>query len=168
MSKFADVRRAFSSARERFDAYHAECVHFAAAFTRALIEDFGWPRELVRFGDGTAEHAEGQMRLTADGYWELPVALQVRDEGATDTVAFRFRFRRTGDAWQVQLFPTLEFEVDAPTREALAPALEALHRAIFAHYEHGLTHFLEGRSQRLHLPYVPPGAADGSASPGKS
>lgn len=158
MSKFAEVRRAFAEAQERFAAYRAECVHFAAAFVRALIEDFGWPRELVRFGDAgaLAEHAESVMRLHEDGRWELPVALQVRDGEASDTLRFLLRFRRVGEAWQLQVFPGVEFEVEVPTHEALAPALDALNRAIRAHYEHGLSHFLDGRASRLHLPYVPP------------
>jgi hypothetical protein len=159
MSKFTEVRRAFADAQERFAAYRAECVHFAAAFTRALIEDFGWPRELVRYGDGSAEHPEDVMRLAGDGCWELPVALLVRDGAASDTISFELRFRRAGDDWQLHLFPGVELEVAAPTREALAPALDALHRAVRAHYEQGLTHFLEGRSSRLHLPYLPPGCA---------
>jgi hypothetical protein len=160
MNKFAEVRRAFADAQDRFAAYRAECVHFAAAFTRAVIEDFGWPRELVRYGDGSAEYPEDVMRLAADGCWELPMALQVREGEAVDTIAFQLRFRRAGDDWYLQLFPGVEFEVAAPTREALAPALDALHRALRAHYEQGLTHFLEGRSGRLHLPYTP---ADGGA-----
>lgn len=160
MSKFAEVRRAFAESQDRFAAYRAECVHFAGAFTRALIEDFGWPRELVRYGDGSSEHAESVMRLDADGCWELPVALNLREGQASDTVSFRLRFRRSGEDWQLQLFPGVEFEVAAPTREALAPALDALHRALRAHYEQGLAHFLDGRSARLHLPYSPPGCDD--------
>jgi hypothetical protein len=159
MNKFAEVRRAFAEAQDRFAAYRAECVHFAAAFTRALIEDFGWPRELVRYGDGSAEYPEDVMRLAADGCWELPVALGVRDGEETDTISFELRFRRAGEDWYLQLFPGVEFEVAAPTREALAPALDALHRAVRAHYEQGLTHFLEGRAGRLHLPYAPPESA---------
>jgi hypothetical protein len=166
MSKFSEVRRAFAEAQDRFAAYRAECVHFAAAFTRALMEDFAWPRELVRYGDGTSEYPESVMKLGGDGCWELPIALQVREGQASDVVAFTLRFRRSGDDWQLQLFPGVEFEVAAPTREALAPALDALHRALKAHYEQGLAHFLDGRSARLHLPYVPPGydAARGAGS----
>jgi hypothetical protein len=155
MSKYTDLRRACAEAQERFAAYHAECVHFAGAFTRAIMEDFGWPRELVRFGDGSAEHPELVMRLDAEGYWELPVALLVKDGDFVDTLSFQLRFRRSGDEWELQLFRGVELEVPAPTRDALAPALELLHRAIRAHYEQGLTHFLEGRSARLYLPYVP-------------
>lgn len=157
MSKFTEVRRAFAEAQDRFAAYRAECAHFAAAFVRALMEELGWPRELVRFGDDArVEHPEGAMQLADDGYWELPVALLVKERDQVDTLAVRLRFRRSGDDWQLQLFPGVEFEVAAPTREALAPVLDALHRAIRAHYEHGLTHFLDGRGSRLHLPYAPP------------
>jgi hypothetical protein len=155
MSKYTELRRACVDAQERFAAYHAECVHFAGAFTRAIMEDFGWPRELVRFGDASAEHPESVMRLDADGCWELPVSLTLKEGDHGDTLSFQLRFRRSGDAWQLQLFRGVELEVAAPTRDALAPALELLHRAIRAHYEQGLTHFLEGRSARLYLPYVP-------------
>lgn len=158
MSKFAEVRRAFAEAQERFAAYHAECVHFAAAFARALMEDFGWPRDLVRFGQGAqaAEGPEAAMRLADDGLWELPLALHLKEGEAQDVVAVTVRFRRAGDAWQLLLFPTVEFEIAAPTREAFAPVLDALHRAIRGHYEQGLSHFLDGRSGRLLIPYAPP------------
>lgn len=157
MSRFAEVRRAFAASQDGFAAYRAECVHFAAAFTRAVIDEFRWPQELVRYGDGTVGRPEEAMRLGDDGYWLLPIALEVRDERASDTVRFELRFRRPGATWELQLFPGIEFEVGAPTREALLPALEALHRALRTHYEQGLTMFLEGRSSRLHLPYTPPG-----------
>lgn len=165
MSRFAEVRRAFAASQDRFAAYRAECVHFAAAFTRALVDEFRWPQELVRYGDGTVGRPEAAMRLGDDGYWLLPIALEIRDERATDTVDFELRFRRSGTTWELQLFPGVEFEVDEPTREALLPALEALHRALRAHYEQGLTLFLEGRSSRLHLPYAPPGRDEPDRAP---
>jgi hypothetical protein len=49
MSRFQDVKKVVAEARKKYDGYYSQCAYFAGAFSRALVDRFEWPRELVSY-----------------------------------------------------------------------------------------------------------------------
>ncbi|HTT69785.1 MAG TPA: hypothetical protein VMG32_01075 [Anaeromyxobacteraceae bacterium] len=156
MSRFQDVKRAFAAAQKRYDGYYSQCAYFAGAFSRALVDYFEWPRELVaweRPGAGGVAHVEDALALEEDTFWHLGLLLEL-GEGTPLRVALRFK--KAGERYLLELFPGVEFEVAEPTAAAFEPVLEVLHEEIAAHYERGLELFLENRAAKLRIPYAVP------------
>src|SRR6266568_4661339 len=144
MSRFQDVKKAFAAAQKRYDGYYSQCAYFAGAFSRALVDRFAWPRELVtweRPGAGRVAHVEDALVLEADTFWHLALLL---------------RFKKAADRYLLELFPGVEFEVREPTAEAFQPVLDALFDEIAMHYDRGLDLFLENRAGKLRIPFSPP------------
>src|SRR6266702_4410882 len=86
MSRFQDVKKAYAEARKKYDGYYSQCAYFAGAFSRALVDGFGWPRELVtweRPGAGPVAHVEDALVLEEDTYWHLGLLLRLYEEIAT-------------------------------------------------------------------------------------
>jgi hypothetical protein len=80
MSRYQDVRKAYAAARKKYDGYFSQCAYFAGAFSRALVDGFGWPRELVtweRPGVGPVAHVEDALVLEEDTYWHLGLSLRL-------------------------------------------------------------------------------------------
>lgn len=160
MSRFQDVKKAYAEARKKYDGYYSQCAYFAGAFSRALVDGFGWPRELVvweRPGEGPVAHVEDALVLEEDTYWHLGLLLRLAEEaGPADALRIALRFKRAGDRYLVELFPGVEFDVREPTATAFQPVLDALYEEIATHYDRGLDLFLENRAAKLRLPFSPP------------
>ena len=160
MSRFQDVNKAFALARKKYDGYYSQCAYFAGAFSRALVDGFGWPRELVtweRPGAGPVAHVEDALVLEPDTFWHLGLLLQL-EKGSSEDEALRLavRFKKVGDGFLLELFPGVEFDVREPTPEAFQPVLSTLFEEISTHFERGLDLFLDNRAGRLRIPFVPP------------
>ena len=160
MSRFQDVKKAYAAAQKKYDGYYSQCAYFAGAFSRALVDSFGWPRELVtweRPGEGVVAHVEDALVLESDTFWHLGLMLRL-EKGAVEEEAVRVavRFKRAGDGYLLELFPGVEFEVREPTPDAFQPVLAALFDEIATHFDRGLELFLENRTGRLRIPFVPP------------
>jgi hypothetical protein len=159
MSRFQDVRKAFAAAKKKYDGYYSQCAYFAGAFSRALVDGFGWPRELVsweRPGTGPVTHVEDALVLDADTFWHCGLRLRIEPEPGRDAFELKLRFKRAGDRFLLELFPGVEFDVREPTPEAFQPVLDALYDEIATYYERGLDLFLENRAGKLHIPFAPP------------
>lgn len=160
MSRFQDVKAAFAAARKKYDGYYSQCAYFAGAFSRALVDGFGWPRELVtweRPGAGPVAHVEDALVLEEDSYWHLGLLLRLSEDGGPDdALRIALRFKRAGDRYLLELFPGVEFDLTEPTGVAFQPALAALYDEIALHYERGLELFLENRAGKLRIPFSPP------------
>ncbi len=160
MSRFHEVKKAFSAAQKKYDGYYSQCAYFASAFSRALIERFEWPRELVtweRPGAGPVAHVERALLLEDDTFWHLGLRLKLQ-EGTSpgDDLRIALRFKKTGDHYLLELFPGVEFEVREPTAEGFRPALDTLFEEIAMHYDRGLDLFLENRAGKLRIPFLVP------------
>jgi hypothetical protein len=160
MSRYQDVRKAYAAARKKYDGYFSQCAYFAGAFSRALLDGFGWPRELVtweRPGVGAVAHVEDALVLEEDTYWHLGLSLRLSEDAPpAEALRIALRFKRAGDRYLVELFPGVEFDVTEPSVEAFQPVLDALFEEITTYYDRGLDLFLENRAAKLRLPYSPP------------
>ncbi len=166
MSRFQDVKKAHAAARKKYDGYYSQCAYFAGAFSRALVDQLEWPRELVTYerpGFGPVARIEDALVLEADTFWHLGLTLRLQEEpGGDDELRLALRFKRTGDPtgkegrYVVELFPGVEFDVQEPTAEAFQPVVTALQDEILLHYDRGLDLFLENRAGKLRIPFSPP------------
>ncbi len=160
MSRFQEVKKAFSAAQKQYDGYYSQCAYFASAFSRALIERFEWPRELVawqRPGIGPVAHVEDALVLEEDTFWHLGLRLKLQEGVAPgDDLRLALRFKKAGDHYLLELFPGVEFEVREPTAEGFRPALDALFEEITTHFDRGLDLFLENRTGKLRIPFSVP------------
>lgn len=160
MSRFQDVKKAFAGARKKYDGYYSQCAYFASAFSRALIDRFEWPRELVaweRPGAGPVAHVEDALFLEEDTFWHLGLCLRLQDGAPPgDDIRIALRFKKAGDRYLMELFPGIEFEVQEPTAEQFQPVLDALFEEIVMHYDRGLDLFLENRAGKLRVPFAVP------------
>ena len=160
MSRFQDVKKSFASARKKYDGYYSQCAYFVGAFSRALVDGFGWPRELVsweRPGSGPVTRVEDALVLHADTFWHCGVRLRLEPDPAPgDELRLELRFKRAGDRFLLELFPGVEFDVREPTPEAFQPVLDALYDEMATYFERGLELFLENRAGKLHIPFAPP------------
>ncbi len=160
MSRFQDVKKAFAAARKKYDGYYSQCAYFASAFSRAIIDSFEWPRELVvweRPGAGPVAHIEDALVLEEDTFWHLGLRLRLQEQGpVSDDLSIAFRFKKSGDHYLLELFPGVEFEVREPTAEQFQAVLDTLFEEIKTHYDRGLELFLENRSGKLRIPFTVP------------
>jgi len=159
MSRFQDVKKAFAAASKRYDGYYSQSAYFAGAFSRALVDGFGWPRELVtweRPEAGPVTRVEDALVLRDDTFWHCGLRLRLEPDARAAPIALSLRFKHTGGRFLLELFPGVEFEVREPTPEAFQPVLDALYDEIATHYERGLDLFLENRAAKLRIPFAPP------------
>jgi hypothetical protein len=159
MSRFQDVKKAYAAAQKKYDGYYSQCAYFASAFSRALIDRFEWPRELVsweRPGIGPVAHVEDALMLEEDTFWHLGLLLRLDEAGSGGPLRIGLRFKKAGDRYLLELFPGVEFEVREPTAEAFEPVLDALFEELSAHFERGLDLFLENRAGKLRIPFTVP------------
>jgi len=160
MSRFQDVKKAFAAARKRYDGYYSQCAYFASAFSRALIDRFEWPRELVtweRPGAGPVAHVEDALVLEEDTFWHMGLRLRLQEQApASDDIRIALRFKKSSDHYLLELFPGVEFEVREPTAEQFQQVLDTLFEEIAMHYDRGLELFLENRAGKLRIPFAVP------------
>ncbi len=160
MSRFQEVVKAFAAAKKKYDGYYSQCAYFAGAFSRALVDGFGWPRDLVsweRPGAGEVERVEDALVLEGDTYWHLGLRLRLQESSApADDLQLKVRFKRIGDHFVLELFEGVEFEMREPTAESFQPVLDALFDEITTSYHRGLDLFLENRAGKMRIPFTPP------------
>jgi hypothetical protein len=158
-SRYAVLSKSLEAARERFAAYRSECVLFAATLSRGLIEYAGWPRELVAYepvsgegAGGSTQRIEDAMHLDPDAFWHFGLRLGVDEPRGRDSTLLRVRFKKLETRYIISLFGFEDFEVAAPTPEALQPIYDSILNAVKRHYDYGLRLFLENGGRGLKIP----------------
>jgi hypothetical protein len=159
MSRYQDLQRSLEGARARFSGYHSECSFFAAQLIRGLGEYSGWPRELLAFerlggGEGAGEPAarvEDAMHLDEDGFWHVGLRLALEEPKGRDSILLVIRFKKLEARYVVSPFGSEDFEVPAPTPEALQPIYDSILNAVKRHYEDGLRLFLDNGGRGLKI-----------------
>jgi hypothetical protein len=158
-SRYADLSRSLEAARERFAGYRSECVLFAATLSRGFQDYAGWPRELVAYepvsGEGAGaptQKIEDAMHLDADAFWHFGIRLGVEEPKGRDSILLRVRFKKLDTRYIIDLFGFEDFEVAAPTPEALQPIYDSILNAVRRHYDYGLRLFLENGGRGLKIP----------------
>jgi hypothetical protein len=157
-SRYQDLCKAFAEARASFAAYRSECFFFAATFARGFCEYAGWPREGAGFEpvDGVdpspTHRVEEAMHLDPDGFWHFGFRLALEEPKGKGSVLVRIRFKKHESRYVVSLYGSEEFEVAAPTPEALQPIYDSILNAAMRHFAHGLRLFLENGGVGLKIP----------------
>jgi hypothetical protein len=157
-SRYQDLCRAFADARASFAAYRSECFFFAATFARGFCEYAGWPREGAGFepvagiDPSPTQRIEEAMHLDADGFWHFGFRLTLDEPKGKGSILVRIRFKKLEARYVVSLYGSEEFEVAAPTPEALQPIYDSILNAVKRHYAHGLRLFLENGGVGLKIP----------------
>jgi hypothetical protein len=157
-SRYQHLSRSLEEARARFQAYRSECVLFAATLSRGLIEYSGWPRELVSYepvggaGGPPTEKIEDAMHLDADAFWHFGLRLALEEPKGRDSILLTVRFKKLETRYIVSPFGVEDFEVAAPTSEALQPLYDSILNAVKRHYDYGLRLFLENGGRGLKIP----------------
>lgn len=158
-SRYVTLSRSLEAARERFAAYRSECVLFAATLSRGLQDYAGWPREQIGYesvagpGEGTpVQRIEDAMHLDEDAFWHFGLRLGLEEPRGKDAIPLRVRFKKLETRYLISLFEAEDFEVAAPTPEALQPIYDAILNAVRRHYDYGLHLFLENGGRGLKIP----------------
>ncbi len=157
-SRYQDLCRSLEAARSRYAAYRSECVLFAATRSRGLIEYASWPRELLSYeplagaiAGAATQKIEDAMHLDEDAFWHVGLRLALEVPKGRDSILLRVRFKKLDTRYIISLFGVEDFEVAAPTPEALQPIYESILNAVKRHYEYGLRLFLENGGQGLKI-----------------
>jgi hypothetical protein len=161
-SRYQELSKSLAEARARFGAYRSECFFFASQFVRGFTDYTGWPREHLAFerADGAAAGAPGDgptriedaMHLDADAFWHFGLRLTVDEPKGKGSILLKLRFKKLETRYIISLFGFEDFEVLAPTPEALQPINEAIVTAVKRHYDYGLRLFLENGGRGLKIP----------------
>lgn len=159
MSRYQEMQRSLEGARARFAGYHSECSFFAAQLVRGLGEYSGWPRELLAFerlvgedaGEPVASVADA-MHLDEDGFWHVGLRLALEEPKGRDSIRLVIRFKKDEQRYVVSPFGSEDFEVAAPTPEALQPIFDTILNAVKRHYDDGLRLFLDNGGRGLKIP----------------
>lgn len=160
-SRFQELCKSLEDARGRYAAYRSECVLFAATLSRGLMDYAAWPRELVNYepvteaGGAPTQAIEDAMHLDGDAFWQFGLRLALEEPSGgrqRDSLRLRIRFKKLETRYIVSLFGAEDYEVSAPTPDALRPIYDAILNAISRHYDYGLRLFLENGGRGLRIP----------------
>jgi hypothetical protein len=157
-SRYQDLCKAFAEARASFGAYRSECFFFAATFTRGFTEYAGWPREgagyepVAGVDPAPTQRIEDAMHLDGDGFWHFGFRLSLEEPKGKGSILIRIRFKKLETRYIISLYGFEDFEVAAPTPEALQPIYESVLNAVKRHYAYGLRLFLENGGRGLKIP----------------
>jgi hypothetical protein len=157
-SRYQELSRSLAKARESFAAYRSECFFFAAQLSRGFTEYAGWPRELVAYEPVSASEGavtpriEDAMHLDLDGFWHFGLRLTVEEPKGKGSILLRVRFKKLETRYIISLVGFEDFEVAAPTAEALQPIYDSILNAVRRHYDYGLRLFLENGGRGLKIP----------------
>ncbi len=92
------------------------------------------------------------MHLDADAFWHFGLRLGVEEPKGKDSILLRVRFKKLETRYIISLFGFEDFEVAAPTPEALQPIYDSILNAVRRHYDYGLRLFLENGGRGLKIP----------------
>jgi hypothetical protein len=92
------------------------------------------------------------MHLDADGFWHFGLRLSLDDPKGKGSVLVRIRFKKLETRYIISLYGTEDFEVAAPTPEALQPIFDSILNAVNRHFAYGLRLFLENGGRGLKIP----------------
>jgi len=157
-SRFQELCRSLAEARSRFSAYRSECFFFAATLSRGFADYTGWPRELVSYeavsGAAAAptQKVEDAMHLDQDGFWHFGLRLTLEEPKGRGSIPLRVRFKKLETRYIISLVGFEDFEVAAPTPEALQPIYDSIINAVKRHFDYGLRLFLENGGRGLKIP----------------
>lgn len=157
-SRYQDLSKSLAEARARFGAYRSECFFFAATLSRGFMEFTGWPRELVAYQAVSGADAaptqkiEDAMHLDQDGFWHFGLRLTLEEPKGKGSLLLRVRFKKLETRYIISLVGFEDFEVAAPTPEALQPIYDSILNAVKRHYDYGLRLFLENGGRGLKIP----------------
>lgn len=157
-SRYQDLCKAFAEARASFAAYRSECFFFAATFARGFTEYASWPRENAGYepvagGDpAPTQRIEDAMHLDADGFWHFGFRLSLDEPKGHGSILVRIRFKKLETRYIISLYGFEDFEVAAPTPEALQPIYDSILNAVRRHFAYGLRLFLENGGRGLKIP----------------
>lgn len=157
-SRYQDLCKAFAEARASFAAYRSECFFFAATFARGFCEYAGWPRESAGYepvagiDPAPTQKIEEAMHLDGDGFWHFGFRLSLDEPKGKGSILVRIRFKKLETRYIISLYGFEDFEVAAPTPEALQPIYESILNAVKRHYAYGLRLFLENGGRGLKIP----------------
>ncbi len=157
-SRYQDLCKAFAEARASFAAYRSECFFFAATFARGFTEYAGWPRENAGYepvagvDPAPTQRIEDAMHLDADGFWHFGFRLSLDEPKGRGSILVRIRFKKLETRYIISLYGFEDFEVAAPTPEALQPIYDSILNAVRRHFAYGLRLFLENGGRGLKIP----------------
>ena len=158
-SRYQELCESLEAARGRYAAYRSECFFFAGTLSRGLMDYAAWPRELVSYeptGGGSAgeptDRIEDAIHLDDDGFWVFGLRLSLEVPKGRDSILLKVRLKKLETRYIVSLFGVEDFEVAAPTPEALQPIYESVLNAVKRHYDYGLRLFLENGGRGLKIP----------------
>lgn len=157
-SRYQDLCKAFAEARASFAAYRSECFFFAATFARGFTEYAGWPRENAGYEPVAGseppptQRIEDAMHLDADGFWHFGFRLTLDEPKGRGSILVRIRFKKLETRYIISLYGFEDFEVAAPTPEALQPIYDSILNAVRRHFAYGLRLFLENGGRGLKIP----------------
>jgi hypothetical protein len=155
--RYPDLSKSLAEARTRFGAYRSECFFFAAQLSRGFIEYTGWPREQVAYeavsGAAAAptQKVEEAMHLDQDGFWHFGLRLTLDEPKGRGSVLLHVRFKKLETRYIISMVGFEDFEVAAPTAEALQPIYDSILNAVKRHYDYGLRLFLENGGRGLKI-----------------
>jgi hypothetical protein len=157
-SRYQDLCKAFAEARASFAAYRSECFFFAATFARGFSEYTGWPKDAAGYepvagvDPEPTQKIEDAMHLDGDGFWHFGFRLTLDEPKGKGSILIRIRFKKLETRYIISLFGFEDFEVAAPTPEALQPIYDSILNAVKRHYDYGLRLFLENGGRGLKIP----------------
>ncbi|HEX9308783.1 MAG TPA: hypothetical protein VF894_14915 [Anaeromyxobacter sp.] len=157
-SRYQDLCKSMAEARARFGAYRSECFFFAATLARGFAEYSGWPREQVGYepvvaaGGAPTPRIEDAMHLDQDGFWHLGLRLMLEEPKGKGSILLNVRFKKLETRYIISLVGFEDFEVAAPTPEALQPIYDSILNAVKRHFDYGLRLFLENGGRGLKIP----------------
>jgi hypothetical protein len=157
-SRYEDLCKSLAEARSRFGAYRSECFFFAATLARGFTEYSGWPREQVAYepvaapGASPTAKVEDAMHLDQDGFWHLGLRVTIAEPKGKGSILLHVRFKKLETRYIISLVGFEDFEVAAPTPEALQPIYDSILNAVKRHFDYGLRLFLENGGRGLKIP----------------
>jgi hypothetical protein len=157
-SRYQDLCRTFAEARASFSGYRSECFFFAATFARGFTDYAGWPSANASFEPvagaepAPTQRIEDALHLDPDGFWHFGFRLALEEPKGKGSVRVPIRFKKLETRYIISLFGFEDFEVAAPTAEALQPIYDSILNAVRRHYAYGLRLFLENGGRGLKIP----------------
>ena len=157
-SRYQELCKSLAEARASFSAYRSECFFFAATFARGFTEYAAWPRENAGYepvaGDAGADRRGSRTRCTSTRTASGTSASgsRSRSRRGRARILLRVRFKKLETRYIISLYGVEDFEVAAPTPEALQPIYDSILNAVKRHFAYGLRLFLENGGRGLKIP----------------